>query len=97
MAYLPLEDELVPELLPNLGPDERSARWHLVTPQLEDLTEGGGLVVLLNSLGPTRWLSRVMVQFRAERAVGWFSRQLSAHRGRLGRLVPDVEGPRRYP
>lgn len=97
MAFLPLDDEIAPQLLPHLDPEERSARWHLVTPLSEDLTEGAGLIALMATLGTTRWLARIVVQVRAGSFLSWFSRKLSVHRGVLGRFVPDVEGPRRYP
>jgi len=84
-------------LLPHLPPDERSDHWHLVTPQLDDLTRGKGLIALLGELTRTRWLSRVLSWLRAERLLDGFDSVLRRIKGKLGRLVPNVEGLRRYP
>ncbi len=84
-------------MLPNLSPDQRSGHWHLVTPQLDDLTRGKGLIALLGELTPTRWLSRVLSWLRAERLLDGFDAALQRIKRKLGMLVPNVEGPRRYP
>ncbi len=97
LAFLPLDDGLVAELLPDLTPDQRSDNWHLVTPQLDDLTKGLGLIALLGELAPTRWLSHVLSWLRVERLLDGFDGILKRIKPKLGKLVPDVEGPRRYP
>ncbi len=84
-------------MLPHLTADQRSDHWHLVTPQLDDLTRGKGLIALLGELAPTRWLSRVLSRLRAERLLDGFDAVLQRIKGKLGKLVPNVEGPRRYP
>ena len=84
-------------MLPNLSPDQRSDHWHLVTPQLDDLTRGKGLIALLGELARTRWLSRALSWLRAERLLDGFDSVLQRIKGKLGKLVPNVEGPRRYP
>lgn len=88
---------MVSQLLPHLSREERSEKWHVVTPQAEDLTEGRAIVAVLGALAPTRWLSRFLLWIRADRALNGVYQVLGRHRGKLGRLVPDVEGPRRYP
>jgi hypothetical protein len=84
-------------LLPDLTADQRSDHWHLVTPQLDDLTRGKGLIALLGELAPTRWLSHVLAWLRAERLLGGFDAVMQRIKSKLGKLVPNVEGPRRYP
>ncbi len=97
MAFLPLDDALVEHLLPHLTADQRSDHWHLVTPQLDDLTRGKGLIALLGELAPTRWLSRVLSWLRAVRLLNGFDGVLKRTRSKMGKLVPNVAGPRRYP
>jgi hypothetical protein len=94
---LPLDDALVAELLPDLTADQRSDHWHLVTPQLDDLTKGKGLIALFGELAPTRWLSRVLSWLRAERLLDGFDAVLGLIKSKMGKLVPNVDGPRRYP
>jgi hypothetical protein len=97
LAFLPNDDALVTRLLPDLTPDQRSDRWHLLTPQLDDLIGGKGLIALLAELAPTRWLSRTLSFLRAERLLDGLDGVMRRIRGKMGNLVPDVEGPRRYP
>jgi hypothetical protein len=84
-------------LLPHLTADQRSDHWHLVTPQLDDLTRGKGLIALLGELTRTRRLSRALSWLRADRLLDGFDSVLQRIKGKLGRLVPNVEGPRRCP
>ncbi len=84
-------------MLPDLTADQRSDHWHLVTPQLDDLTRGKGLIALLGELAPTRWLSHVLSWLRAERLLDAFDAVMQRIKSTLGKLVPNVEGPRRYP
>ena len=84
-------------MLPDLTPDQRSDNWHLVTPQLDDLTKGKGLIALLGEVAPTRWLSRVLSWLRAGRLLDGFDAALKRIKKKMGKLVPNVEGPRRYP
>ena len=84
-------------MLPHLTADQRSDHWHLVTPQLDDLTRGKGLIALLGELAPTRWLSYVLSWLRAERLLDAFDAVMQRIKRKLGKLVPNLEGPRRYP
>ncbi len=97
LAFLPFDDARVASLLPDLTSDQRSDHWHLITPQLDDLTTGKGLIALLGELAPTRWLSRVLSFLRAGRLLDGLDAVLERVRGKMGKLVPNVEGPRRYP
>jgi hypothetical protein len=97
LAFLPADDALVADLLPGLTADQKSDHWHLLTPAMDDLIEGKGLIALLGELAVTRWLSRLLTFLRAERLLDGLDRVLGRMRGEMGNLVPDVEGPRRYP
>ncbi len=97
MAYLPSGDPVVAELIPELTPEERLEHWHLVTSDLEDLTRGAGLIAIAGELKLTGWLARVFTWLRAERLLNWFDSWLGRMKGKLGKLVPDSEGPHRYP
>ncbi len=84
-------------MLPDLTPDQRLDHWHLVTHQLDDLIRGKGLIALLGELAPTRWLSRILSWLHAERLLDGFDAALQRIKRQLGKLVPNVEGPRHYP
>ena len=64
---------------------------------MDDLTRGKGLIALLGELTPTRWLSRVLSWLRAQRLLDGFDAVLQRIKSKLGKFVPNVEGPRRYP
>jgi methyl-accepting chemotaxis protein len=51
----------------------------------------------LGELARTRWLSRVLSWLRAGRVLDGFDNVLQRIKSKLGKLVPNVEGPRRYP
>ena len=97
LAFLPCDDALVASLLPDVTSDQRSDHWHLVTPQLEDLIKGKGLIALAGELAPTRWLSRVLAFLRAGKLLDVLDAVLDRFRSIMGKLVRDVEGPHRYP
>jgi hypothetical protein len=54
-------------------------------------------VALFLELRRTRPLGRLLRAAGASGLVDAGDKLLAGHRGRLGRLVPDREGPRRYP
>ncbi|MDJ0925434.1 MAG: hypothetical protein QNJ77_12805 [Acidimicrobiia bacterium] len=85
------------ELLAHLSRQEREESWHLVTTDGDDLTGGPGLQALLETLQYTRLLGFLLRRLRAAPLLYLLDRMLKRSRGRLGRLVPDVQGPRRYP
>ncbi len=64
---------------------------------MDDLTRGKGLIVLFGELTPTRWLSPFLSWLRAERLLDGLDAVLQRIKGKLGKLVPNVEGPRQYP
>jgi hypothetical protein len=57
----------------------------------------GGGAALLAELGPTRPLGRAVRTLHGSAALDLLDRLASSRRSRLGRLVPDGPGPRRYP
>lgn len=97
MAFLPLVDPQVEGLLPHLTSEERNQSWHLVTIIGEDLVGGEGVVAVLEVLRPTRWLGVGMRRLRLVWLMDLIDKGFKTLRGSLGRLVPDVTGPRRYP
>ena len=98
MALLPLADAAAAPLLASVPESERLDCWWLV---LSDRTpvpgDAGGGVALLAQLRGTRWLGRLLDKLGAGTAVDALDKLISHHRGRLGRLVPDGQAPRRYP
>jgi hypothetical protein len=54
-------------------------------------------VALLAEIRLTRPLGRLLGALRLSPLVDAIDKLVSRHRGRLGRLVPDGPGPRRYP
>jgi hypothetical protein len=77
---------------------QRGERWWLV---LRDGTpvpgDNGGGVALFLELPLTRPLGRLLQTAGASGLLDAGDKLAARHRGRLGRLVPDREGPRRYP
>jgi len=95
---VPLDDEIASRLLADVPAEQRGECWWLV---LRDGTpvpgnHGGGVALFLE-LRRTRSLGRLLRGARASGVVDAADRLVSRYRGRLGRLVPDGEAPRRYP
>jgi hypothetical protein len=59
--------------------------------------DGGGGVALFAEVRITRPLARALRALRAAPLVDGLDKLVAAHRGGLGRLVPDGPAPRRYP
>lgn len=96
LAFLPLDDPAAEPLLARLPEHERFETWHLPAPDGSLAGHGAGVVRLLGALRLTRPLGRLLglvPDGALDRAYGVVARQ----RGRLGRLVPDRPGPRRFP
>jgi predicted DCC family thiol-disulfide oxidoreductase YuxK len=83
---LALQDEAAGALLSDLGPDERMASFHLVSPQGRRLSGGEGLPALLRLLSggraPAAALSRLPAL--SDRGYRW----IAEHRSQLSRFVP---------
>lgn len=84
-------------LLPALTDEERKQSWHFVTTDRADLTGGLGLLALFESVPRLRLLARLARGLRAVAVLGVVDRFMKNARKWLGRIVPDVEGPQRYP
>ncbi len=83
--------------MPDLTAEQREDSWHLVSPAGNDLTGGEGLIALLETVRSTRPLGRLCRRLRLAGFLGFINRVLKRTRGWMGRLVPDVEAPSRYP
>lgn len=84
-------------LLPRLTSQQRVESWHIVTTDGRDLTGGRALITLMENLRPVRWLGVGLRWAHAGPILGVFDRVLKRGRPLLGRLVPDVNGPHRFP
>ena len=84
-------------MLKDLSDEERKANWHLVERDGSDLVGGGAAVVVLELLGPTRWVGLICRRLRLGWLLGWINLLFKKARGRLGRFVPDRPGPERFP
>jgi predicted DCC family thiol-disulfide oxidoreductase YuxK len=93
LAYLPLHAHEAETLLAPVPVEERYASWHLVLPRGRVASRGEGAPALLEQWPagrrPARWLRRLPL----ERLYDAVARRRSV----LGRLVPDVSGPHRFP
>jgi predicted DCC family thiol-disulfide oxidoreductase YuxK len=96
LAFLGFHDERAEEVLAALPEEERHSTWRLALPDGRLVGYGAGLVELARALSLTRPLAPVLGRVPArklDRAYG----VLASLRPRLGRLVPDRPGPRRFP
>ena len=69
---------------------ERLASWHLVEPHGHVLSRGEAVAAVLDRL-------LGLQTARATRSLDRLYDVVSRHRARLGRLVPNRPGPRRFP
>jgi predicted DCC family thiol-disulfide oxidoreductase YuxK len=83
-------------LLAGVPEDERYTTWHLAPPRGAPVGHGAGARELLCELRLTRPLGRAL-RIVPDRALDHLYHLVAANRSRLGRLVPDAAGPRRYP
>jgi hypothetical protein len=96
LAFLGFRDPRAEELLAGLTQEERHATWRLALPDGRLVGYGSGFVDLARSLRLTRPLAPILGRIPAgglDRAYGVIARR----RPRLGKLVPDRPGPRRFP
>jgi hypothetical protein len=96
LAYLPQEDREADPLLAGVPEDERGATWHLAVPDGSVHGRGAGLPVLLGAMRLTRPAGRLLARVPARHLDRGYA-LIADRRPRLGRLVPDRPGPRRYP
>ena len=83
-------------MLADLPEEERFASWRLVLPGARPVGYGRGGRELLSSLRLTRPLGRLL-RVVPDGVLDAAYRLVARNRSRLGRLVPDHPGPRRYP
>jgi predicted DCC family thiol-disulfide oxidoreductase YuxK len=83
-------------LLEPLPVEERFATWHLASVEDRPVGYGKGAVELLAGMALTRPAARVL-RLVPGAALDSVYRLVARERSRLGRLVPDRPGPRRFP
>ena len=75
----------------------RYSSWHLVLPDGSYLRKGEGALALMELLAPLRPVARLVRAFGLEPLLARAERFVSARRRRLGKIVPRVAPPRRFP
>jgi len=91
-----MRDPAASTYLDRLPEEERYATWHLVLRDGSLVGHGTGGVELLETMSLTRRAGGLLAHVPG----GILDRAyevVASQRGRLGRLVPDRPGPRRYP
>jgi predicted DCC family thiol-disulfide oxidoreductase YuxK len=91
-----MHDAAAAPLLAPLPPEERFATWHLALDEGSLVGRGSGFVALLRSMRLTRGGAR-LIGAVPDRVLDALYEVLARNRGRLGRLVPNGPGPRRFP
>jgi hypothetical protein len=83
--------------VPGIGDDELHGSWHLIEPDGTRRSGDEAALPLLEHLAVTRPVGSALRRAGLGRVPGAAYRVIRANRGRLGRLVPDVEATRRPP
>ena len=97
LALLGLGDAAADPMLEDVSEEERNSSLRLVLPDGRMISAGAAALGVLERLPATRPLARAAAALHV-RASGRSALLLVArNRDRLGRLVPDGSGPRRYP
>ena len=91
-----MRDECALPLLAGIPESERFEAWHLALPDRRVVGAGAGGAELLCSMALTRPAGRALARI-PRRALEVAYEGVARHRARLGRVVPDGPGPRRYP
>ena len=97
LALLGLEDASADRLLEHVPQEERSSSLRLVLPEGRMLSGGAAALGTLERLPATRPFARVAAVLHAQPSAVALYALVASNRDRLGRLVPDGPGPRRYP
>ena len=97
LALLGLEDASADRLLEHVSDEERVSLLRLVLSDGRMLSGGAAALSVLARLPATRPLARTLTVLHAQRAAEAAYAIVARNRDRLGRLVPDGPGPRRYP
>lgn len=97
LAFVPLADDLVRDLLPDMTEEKARQHWHLVMPDGSDLVKGEAGITLLELLPLTRWLGHVLRALKLHPIVDAIDWSLGKARTKLGWSAADLPGPERYP
>ena len=97
LALLGLDDASADRLLEHVSGEERGSSLRLVLPDGRMISAGAAALGVLERLPATRPLARTATLLHAQRAAEALYAFVARNRDRLGRLVPDGPGPRRYP
>ena len=98
MALLPLADAEANRLLESVPEESRSERWWIVLRDgIPIAGDDGGGITLMVELRATRRIGLLLRKFRLSPLIDALDILMDRYRGRLGRLVPEGSGPRRYP
>ena len=97
LALLGLEDALADPLLDHVSGEERGSSLRLVLPNGRTLSGSAAALGALELLPATRTLARTAAALHAQPTAEALYALIARNRDRLGRLVPDGPGPRRYP
>lgn len=96
LALLPLQDPAAEPLLASLAAEQRLETWRLARADGSLTGYGAGVPELLAATRLGRPAGRLLGLIPAG-ALDAGYRLVARNRRRLGRLVPDGPGPRRYP
>ena len=95
LAFLPLEAEEAAPLLETLPESERMASWRLAEPDGSLAGRGSGAPAVLRALGHER--SARVLEAVPETMLEHGYNLVARNRGRIGRVVPNGQAPRRFP
>jgi predicted DCC family thiol-disulfide oxidoreductase YuxK len=97
LALLSLEDASAERLLAHVSEDRRGSSLRLALPDGRMLSAGAAALGALERLPATRPLARATALLHTQPAAEGLYGLVARNRDRLGNLVPDGPGPRRYP
>jgi predicted DCC family thiol-disulfide oxidoreductase YuxK len=97
LALLGLADASADRLLEHVSEGERGSSLRLVLVDGRMISAGAAALDVLERLPTTRPLARTAALLHAQPAAEALYAFVARNRDRLGRLVPDGSGPRRYP
>ncbi len=92
-----MKDPLAAPLLEPIPEARRFTTWHLIRFDGETVARGAAGVELLESLECARAVGRLLRTLRLSWLIGLVYWAVSTNRRRLGLLVSDRAGPRRFP
>ena len=96
LALLGLADTSADRLLEHIPEEERGSSLRLVLPDGRMLSGGAAALAVLEELPATHPLALTVAALDAQPAAEALYALVARNRDRLGSLVPDGPGPRRY-